>query len=197
VALNGELLLSFVPEGRRGDPGILFSTGGRSVPFTIPAGQTAVQFAAPDLAFQTGTLAGTIQLTARLQATGVDVTSSPVPVHSMRVEPAAPVIRSARFTRTSSGIEVRITGFSTAREVTQAVFRFAASGNATVQNPELTVGVESLFAGWFEGDASAALGSQFEFTQSFTVQGDANLIAPTSVRLVNRVGSTSADVTAQ
>lgn len=197
VDLNGELLLNFAPEGGRGDPGILFSTGGRSVPFTIPAGQTAVQFAAPGLAFQTGTVAGTIQLTARVQAAGLDVTSSPVPVHSMRVEPAAPVIRSARFTRTSSGIEVRITGFSTARAVTQAVFQFAATGNATLQSPEVTVGVESLFAGWFENPESAPLGSQFEFTQSFTVQGDANLIAPVSVRLVNGVGSTSAGVTAQ
>lgn len=197
AALNGELLLNFAAEAGRADPAVLFSTGGRSVPFTIPAGSTGVQLAAPDLALQTGTVAGNILLTARVQMAGTDVTPSPVPVHSMRVERAAPVIRSARFTRTASGIEVRVTGYATAREVTQAVFRFSVSGNAALQNPEVTVGVESLFAGWFESEASAPVGTQFEFTQTFTVQGDANIITPVSVRLVNRLGSATADITAQ
>lgn len=197
VALSGELILNFEGDGGGRDAGILFSNGARSVPFTIAAGGTAVQLAVQDLALQTGTVAGTITLTARVQTGGVDLTPSPVPVHSMRVEPAAPVIRSARFTRTANGVQVRVVGYSTAREVTQAVFRFSVSGNAALQNPEVTVAVESLFSGWFAGADSPAVGSQFEFTQSFTVQGDANLITPASVRLVNRLGSGSADVTAQ
>ena len=65
VEVTGTMTLTFAPNAANNadDPAIQFSTGGRSVPFTIPAGQTQAVFRVPEIAIQTGTTAGTITLT--------------------------------------------------------------------------------------------------------------------------------------
>jgi hypothetical protein len=194
VPLTGEALLTFLPDSGGGDPSIQFADGGRILPFTVPSGSVDAQFTSSAVAFQTGTVAGTINLSVRLQASGIDLTPTPVRVHSIRVERAAPVVTSARFTRTPSGIEVQISGYSTAREITQAVFRFSASSGNVLSTSDVTVAVESMFNSWFNDGAAAGFGSQFTFTQTFSVQGDANAVTPVSVTLSNRLGTATADV---
>jgi hypothetical protein len=186
--LTGQLVLTFVPDSGAGDSTIQFSTGGRSVDFNIPAGATEASFPTQNLALQTGTVAGAIRLTAQLRTSDVDVTPNPAPTFTTRVERAAPVISNVAVTRASNSITVTVTGYSTAREVTEAVFRFTATG-ATLQSPEVRVSVENLFNTWFQDAASTRFGSQFRFAQQFTVQGDANLLSLESVTLTNRVGS--------
>ena len=194
IPVAGQLVLSFASEVGAGDSTIQFSTGGRTVDFTIPAGTVEAVFPVPNLAIQTGTVAGTISVTAQLQAGGIDVTPASPPQASTHVDRGAPVIRSARLVRSANGFSVQIVGFATSREVTQAVFRFrAASGN--LSQSEVTVPVESLFTTWFQDTASSRFGSQFTFTQPFTIQnGDANAITPESVVLTNRVGSATATI---
>jgi len=190
VDLAGQLNLGFVPDSGAGDASIQFSTGGRSVAFTIPANTTDAVFPVEQLGLQTGTVAGTLRLTVALQVSGVDVTPDPAPGFTTRVERAAPVIKRVSFTRSASNLTVQVTGYTTAREVTQAVFRFSASGGATLQTPEVTVSVESMFNTWFQDPASASqYGSQFTFSQQFTVQGDASALSLESVTLTNRLGS--------
>lgn len=195
LPLVGDLILSFAPDAGGGDGTIQFSSGGRTARFRIPAGNTRAEFEANDLALQTGTVAGTLTLTARLQSVeGAEITPTPVFVQSVRVERAQPTITEARFTRTSGGIQVRVTGYTTAREITQAVFRFSASGGATLQNAEVSLPVEDLFAGWFSDPQAIGFGSQFTFTQLFSIQGDTNSITPISVTLTNRLGSATTQV---
>ncbi|MCZ2147194.1 MAG: Ig domain-containing protein [Bryobacterales bacterium] len=190
VDLAGQLNLGFVPDSGAGDASIQFSTGGRSVAFTIPANTTGAVFPVDQLGLQTGTVAGTLRLTAALQVSGVDVTPDPAPAFTTRVERAAPVIQRVSFTRSASNLTIQVTGYATAREVTQAVFRFSASGGATLQTPEVTIPVESMFNAWFQDPASASqYGSQFTFSQQFTVQGDASTLSLESVTLTNRLGS--------
>jgi Putative Ig domain len=189
--LTGQLTLSFVPESGGGDTAIQFSTGGRTVAFTIAANSTTASFPVEELALQTGTVAGAINISAQLQASGVDVTPSPAPVFTTRVERAAPVITRVSFTRTASALTVQVTGYSTAREVSQAVFQFSAVSGNTLQTPQVTVPADSLFNPWFQDPASSRFGSQFLFTQQFTVQGDANALTLESVTLTNRLGSTT------
>ena len=86
---------------------------------------------------------------------------------------------------------VEVIGFSTAREVTEAVFRFTAAAGNTLQNNEVRLPVESMFNTWFQDPSSSRFGSQFSFTQQFTVQGDPNAINLESVTLTNRLGSTT------
>ena len=191
VELAGQLVLSFVPDSGGGDNTIQFSTGGRSASFRIPAESTAASFPVPELALQTGTVAGSIRVSVQLQAGDIDVTPNPPPSFSARVERAAPVIRRVAFTRSASTITVQVTGFTTAREITEAVFRFAATG-ATLQTPELRIPVENLFSPWFQDPNSSRFGSQFTFSQQFTVQGDANALTLESVTLSNRLGSANA-----
>ena len=192
--LSGQLLLSFAADSGPGDDTIQFTTGGRSVPFTVPAGATDLVLP-PSLAIQTGTVAGVIQLTVRLQAYGADVTPNPAPVFSSRLDRAAPVLTAAKLTRTATGLNVQVTGYVTAREVTQAVFSFKASTGNTLQSSQVTVALSDAFSQWFQTPANSRFGSQFVFNQPFTVQGDTGAVLPDSLTFTNRVGSVTIPMT--
>lgn len=189
VPLSGQLTLTFLPETGAGDSTIQFVTGGRQANFNIPAGSTEAVFAVPALMIQTGTVAGSINLAAQISAGGVDITPDPQPSSAARISRGGPVIAGAKLVRTNSGLEVSITGFSTAREISQAAFRFTATGSNTLQNAEVTVAVDGLFAAWYQDTGSVRYGSQFTFTQPFTVKGDASAVTLESVTLTNRFGT--------
>jgi len=189
AAISGQLSLTFTPQTGGGDSTIQFVTGGRTVAFNIPAGSTDATFPVPAMAIQTGTVAGTITVAAQISAGGVDITPNPQPACVTHINPAAPVITAATLTRTGSGFSVSITGFSTALEVTQAVFHFKTTGGNTLQNADVTIAVDSAFAAWYQNTASIRYGSQFTFTQPFTVQGDASAVTLDSVGLTNRLGT--------
>jgi hypothetical protein len=104
------------------------------------------------------------------------------------------VVRSARLIRNASGFGIEITGSSTAREVTQTSFTFGASAGQSLQTATVVVPVEDLFSRWYQDPASTEFGSQFVFTQSFNVQGDATAVIPQSVTLTNRVGSVTTQI---
>jgi hypothetical protein len=194
--VSGTLSLSFAPDVGAVDATIRFSNGGLSADFDIPVGSTVATFRDPNLAFQTGTVAGTIIFSVtQLQAFGVAITPASTPTLSVRIERAAPSITNARIIRNANGFDIEITGFCTSREVTQATFRFTATPGKTLQTPEINIPTDALFSKWFQDPASSRFGSQFTFTQSFAVQGDASAVTPDSVTLTNRLGSVSAKVT--
>jgi hypothetical protein len=187
--ISGQAILSFSPDSGPGDKTILFANGSTTANFTVPAGSTIAVSDVP-LALQTGTVSGIISISLRLSAGNLDITPSPAPTITAQVLRAAPVITDIQISRSSNGISLVITGYSTAREVTQATFAFNAAAGQTLQPAaaSITVDVSGLFGGWF---ASSVQGSQFIFTQPFTVQGDPNAVIPVSVTLTNRVGPTT------
>jgi hypothetical protein len=186
------LTLVFTPDSGADDPSVQFSTGGRSTAIQIPAGVTTL---VGNAALQTGTVTGTIVITAQLSAAGQDITPSPAPQETARIEPAAPVITSVTAVSNSSGFTVTVIGFATSRQVTQANFQFAAAPGASLQTASLAIPVTSLFSAWYASAAAALFGSQFSFVQPFTVTGSAQSIASVTVTLTNAQG-TSAAVTA-
>ena len=192
---SGQLVLTFTPDSGGGDDTILFSTGGRSADFTIPAGSTDAIFTTPTVALQTGTVAGNILVSANLQALGSDVTPDPAPSQTVRVERAAPSITSAKLVRDANGFTVEAIGFSTTREISEAKFHFTVSGGQTLQNADVTVPIGDLFNTWFQDAAAAQFGGQFKFTQPFTVQGNAGLVNADTITLTNSVGSTTVKIT--
>jgi selenocysteine lyase/cysteine desulfurase len=97
--------------------------------------------------------------------------------------------------RNGNELTIEIVGFSTARELTQAAYTFAAAAGQTLQSSTVTTSVEDLFNRWFQEPSSGQYGSQFFFTQRFTISRDANSVTPQSVTLTNRMGSTSANIT--
>src|SRR5262249_12181877 len=128
VALRGKLVLSFTPDpGLVDDKSIQFITGGRSVEFQIPENSTEPVMPVAELALQTGTVAGTIDIAAQLFTGDLEVTPTPVPSRRIRIDRTAPVVSSVRVNRTGNGFEVIISGFSTTREVTSATFSFTTA----------------------------------------------------------------------
>jgi hypothetical protein len=192
VEIRGEVTLTFSPDAGPNDPAVQFSSGGRTARFTVPAGSNTANFTVPDVAIQTGTVAGTITLTARLEAGGQNITPAPPPTRTIRVNSLPPTLTSVRAVRTGNGFDVQIVGFVTSRQVTQAIFRFTASSGGNLQTTEVTVPVETVFSRWFQDPASGAFGSQFSFTQSFTIQGDSTAVGSVSVTLVNQQGNSQA-----
>lgn len=195
LPLSGQLILSFAPDAGGGDGTIQFATGGRTVSFQIPAGSTAAVFPVSTLAVQTGTVAGTIRISAQLQSSGAGITPVPAPDSSARINAAAPVITSAQLVRNATGFQVQVTGYSTTRELTQAVFEFSATAGNTLQATRVTVPLGDVLGKWYSDPSSIQYGSQFSYSQPFTTQGDPNAVLPQSVTLTNSVGSTTAAVT--
>lgn len=195
VPVAGELVLAFAPENGPGDSMVRFASGARSASFRIPAGATAAQFDGGAPVVQTGTVAGSILLSVRLSAGGVDITPAPAPGFTARMERGAPAIAGAKVVRRPDGFDIQVTGYCTAREITEAVFQFSAAGGSTLQQAQVRVPMEAVASAWFQNPASAGFGSQFTFTQSFTVQqGEAAVVTPVSVTVTNRFGSATADI---
>src|ERR1035437_926223 len=191
--INGQAILSFSPDTGPADRTIQFSTGGTTATFDVPTGSTT---ASVPLAVQTGTVSGTITISLRLEAGGIDITPSPAPTITAQGARAAPVIRNVHVIRNGNTINIVVTGFSTAREVTQARFAFnAASGQTLAPSASsITVDANSLFGNWFVDHTNSQFGSVFVFTQPFTVQGDATAVIPVSVTLTNRIGSADVNI---
>jgi hypothetical protein len=184
------LTLTFTPDSGGDDPTIQFSSGGRTARVTVPAGATS---GAADVGVQTGSVAGTITVTSQMQAAGQDVTPSPAPRQTIRVAAAAPVIVPGTITavRNSTGFAVTLTGYATDRELTQALFQFTAASGSNLQTTTLTVPLDALFAQYFSGSSAIPFGSQFTYTQPFTVTGSTQAIVSVTVTLVNKIGQSS------
>ncbi len=190
ISLSGQLVLTFSPDATvpGDDPAIQFSTGGRTVDFTIPANSTEASLPAPQIALQTGSVAGTITVTAVLKAGGVDATPSPAPTHSLRIARSAPVIRSVRMVNTATGFEIWITGYSPSRDLTRATFRFTPASGADLRTTTADLPLTDSARQWYEDPASRLFGSQFTIVQPFTLQGSASAIGSISVTLTNSAG---------
>jgi hypothetical protein len=188
VEITGTLTLTFAPDtaNNADDPFIQFSTGGRSVPFTIPAGQTQAIFRVPDLAVQTGTTAGTITLVTTLLSGGNPIDCNCQLTRTIVIPRSVPVITSARAQRTATGFTVTVTGFSTSREVTQGTFRFAGTN---LQTTEVTVPLTAPFNAWFQSAPSQQFGGQFTLSFPFTIQGDLSSVTSVTVILTNSAGN--------
>jgi Putative Ig domain len=187
--VTGQITLTFEPDAAvpRDDPAIQFSTGGRTVSYTIPAGATRATFAAPQLALQTGTVAGRITLNATGQATGASATTTG---RQIAVIPrGVPVVRSVRMVRVGAGFEVRVVGYSPSRELTQAAFRFSSAGASVLQPGQVTTNLGEPAATWFQSTASTAFGGQFTLVQPFSVQGDSGALTSVAVTLTNSMGT--------
>jgi hypothetical protein len=192
TSITGTAFLTFVPDSGLPDRTVVFASGASSVDFTIPAGSTTPQFDSLPM-LQTGTVAGTISVTLSLRAGGTDITPSPTPSLTAQIARAAPVIGDVQVSRTGGSVSIAITAYSTSRQITQAVFNFTAAAGQTLLTAasSITVDVGGVFDTWFQNVVTTQYGSQFVYTQPFTISGDASAVTPVSVTLRNREGSTT------
>ena len=175
--ITGQAILTFAPDSGPTDRTVQFASGGTTANFNIPVGSTTND--AP-IAVQTGTVSGTITVSLRLLAGGIDITPNPAPVIAGQIARAAPVIRSVTVNRSGNIINVVVTGYSTAREVTQGVFGFNAVSGQTLQPSasSITIDMNALFGNWFLDSNNSQYGSVFILTQPFTITGDVNSVIP-------------------
>jgi hypothetical protein len=189
ATVTANLTLTFVPVSGADDPSIQFSTGGRTAQIVIPAGDTA---GATNVGVQTGTVAGTITITAQLLAGTVNVTPTPAPSQSITVTAGAPVITGVTATRTGTGFTVLVTGYASNRDVDSGLYQFSASDGANLLTSQLSTSITSLFTQWYGGSSSAPFGSQFTLTQPFTVNGSTSAVLSVTVTLTNALGTSPA-----
>jgi hypothetical protein len=190
--LTVTLTLKFTADSGSDDSAIQFATGGRTVDITIPAGATT---APSDISLQTGTVAGSIAIGARLSSLSTDITPSPAPLRTIHVKPDAPVISSVSGVRSAAGVTVTITGYANSRELTQALFRFADVSGANLQATPLTVATDSLLSQWYDCPAAAPFGGQFTLMLPLAIQGNPQSIRSVTVTLVSHAGNSSAVTT--
>ena len=192
TALTGTLTLTFASSVGGDDQTVQFSTGSRTLNFSIAAGATQATFASGTVAVLTGTVAGTITITSQFSAGGQNVTPSPAPAKTIAVEQAAPVISTVTLTRSGSTLTVVVTGYATSREMISGTYRFSASSGNTLSQSDIAVPLTSAFTTWFSSVAANATGGNFRLTVPFTIQGDATAVNLTSVTLTNTRGSSPA-----
>jgi len=187
-ALSGTLRMTFTStaEVPVDDPMTQFSNGTRTSTFTIPANSTTAVFPTT-LTLLTGTVAGSVKLTANIDSGPADL-----PVSTVDVLATAPKITDVVAIRTAGGLDIQITGYSSPRRVASVEFNFDVKvGNKTQRIP-LARNVEVDFGTWYRHPASVQFGSSFSFLQSFTIEnGTASAIEGVTVRLTNAQGSTT------
>jgi hypothetical protein len=193
VDLSGELVLQFTPNQAAPlvDPAIQFSTGGDTVSFTIPKGQTSAVFKQSPLLVQTGSIAGAIVFTASVSADNIPLTPTTAVTLNLPQEP--PAILSVSIQQVTSGFNVMVTGYSNTREITQAAFTFTAQPGSQIQSTSFTpADVGATFQTWYASPASIAYGGQFLYTQPFTItSGTVSALQSVTVTLTNSQGASS------
>ena len=187
--LTGTLTIQVTSDSFAADPAIQFSTGGLTVPFTIPAGQTQAVFpnGSTSIRFQTGTVAGSITITPTFATTtGLSLTPANPTVLQLTVPSQAPVLLSAAISNeTATGFVVTINGYVTARSVTSLGFTFSIASGVNSTTSTFSLDVSQASAIWFSGSASAEFGGQFSIAVPFTLQALGGANAATALQSIS------------
>jgi hypothetical protein len=194
LALTGVLTLS-TSSDLVNDPAVQFATGGRTVPFVIPANSTTANFAdqGPQVRLQTGTVASTITLTPSFatQSGGIDVTPASPTTLQFAVAAAPPVLVSVLpVNETANSFALNVTGYSTTRTLTGLTLQFTPAAGISIGTSQITADLKQASTAWFQSTASQAFGGQFTVTVPFTLQGT----PPTGKTLLQTIAAISATV---
>jgi hypothetical protein len=187
VPVTGTLTLVFEPNAvnNADDPAVQFSSGGRTVTFTIPAGQTNGTFPVTPLRILSGTVAGNI----RIRTATVPPSATPVPDATVPVNRSAPVITAGTAQLGTGTFTLRIDGFSNTREISAATVRLTPAAGAPLATVDVPVAVAAVFTAYYQAAASIPFGGQFRLVLPFNVAGDLADIESATVTVTNAVGT--------
>jgi Cep192 domain 4 len=202
VAISGTLTLT-VSGNLPADPAVQFASGGRTVPFVIPANSTGAVFGASgtQIGFQSGTVAETIVLTPSFatQAGGIDLTPDTPSVLQLTIQPAAPTLVGISInSQTATGFAIAVTGYTTSRTLTNWIVKFTPAAGFDMPASQFTINIQQIANPWFLGTASQTFGGQFTITVPFSFQGTPpngqsllSGIAAVSVTVINELGTSN------
>ena len=181
VTGNGTLTLDFKPSmaGVTDDPAIQFLSGPkRAATIGIAVGESMARFGTQtDLAFQTGTTAGTITFTLKLPNDTQQITFA--------IAPAPVGFDTANGTRRVNDLDVSLIGFDNTHSASLLNFTFYDRGGKILLPGVLRVDVTPDFRRYF--DASTT-GGAFLLRATFPVTGDATQVGAVDVEMTNSAG---------
>lgn len=195
VTTTGTLTLAFTPVGGGAQAfDAKFASGPpTAATFTIAAGASQGLFgSASSIPVMIGTVAGTITITTSLQGSAL---TPPAPV-VVTVNPTVPVITKVTFGSFTNGtFGISVTGRSTPRDMSSALFHFALPTNTQPSTLDVTVPLTTAFAAWYGSSSSTTFGSTFTATFQFSFTGPPGSTVPftaVSVTITNSVGASNA-----
>jgi hypothetical protein len=157
--IQGQVVLSIQPnthssEGaaNQSDPRLRFPNGQTIANFTIPAGSTSVT----KQLISTGTVASTVTVSiANPRSAGAALNLHPTSM-IFSIPPSAPVVTSACYKQTPTGIALQINGYSTTRELVRA--------DVTIGTQNLETDLSGIAAGYFADPQTIRAGGAFALT---------------------------------
>jgi len=181
VSGTGTLTLAFASSvpGVSDDPAIEFLSGPkREATVTIAPSATSATFnGQPNIAFQTGTTAGTITFTLTLPNATQQT--------SLTIAPAAVNIDSAGAVRLTDEINVSMDAFDNTYSASQLVFTFYDAKGNVIQPGAISVNAASSFQQYF---ATTTAGGAFALLANFPVSGNEADVASFDLAITNNVG---------
>ena len=184
--IYGQVTLDVLPDthsseatANQADPRLRFANGQAAINFVIPAGSTQVTLPL----VSTGTVASTVVASlGKLGSANVDLPLHPTPV-IFRIPQVAPVVTSACYARTSTGVNVQVNGYSTTRELTDA--------NVTIGTSKFHTDISGIAAGYFSDQLTIRAGGSFALTLPYPIDlGPNDPISTATINLANTVGET-------
>lgn len=178
----GLLKLTFTPKSPElgNDPAIAFLPRmEREINFRFNEGATSADFSGSDSALlQTGSTAGTIQLTVDLGGSTQQAT--------YRIDPAVVALTASKASLSSSLAEVLLTGVDNTRSTGHIAFIFVRKDGQTATPGRLEADVSHSFQTYYATSETGA----FQLRASFPVSGDASALTGVDVEITNSQGVT-------
>lgn len=201
LPLTGTITLSVNSDTFATDPSVQFSTGGRTVSFTISANSTQAVFSngATTIKLQTGSVASNMTITPSFALqTGYSLTPDSPGTLSLSVAPSAPRLISLQLgARSTNSFTLLVTGYATTRSLKQMDLQFTLAPNANVNlaSTRVTISLDPTFDLWYKSGTSQLYGSLFTATVPFSallsssdISNPVDLIQSVSVTIKNDQG---------
>ena len=175
LALQGVLTMAVGSDSFPTDPAVQFLTGGRQVPFAIPANSLRAVFSngADTIRYQTGTVAETISFAATFATTaGFDLTPDAGQSLKILIPRLSPTLLTFKVAnQTTNGLVLEVTGLATTRSLGKLDFTFASTDDVRLSGTQVGVSVETETSAWFRTASSQSFGGQFTIAVPFTIGG--------------------------
>jgi hypothetical protein len=190
LTVSGTMTLTFTPTGGSAQEfDAKFASGGTTTTFTItPTVPTA------SVPVIIGTVAGIITITTN--ATDSAGNSFTPVITTLTVNGTVPVVTKVTFGAVTNGtFTISVTGRSTPRDMTSALFHFALPTNTQPSTLDVTVPLSSAFTAWYGRPSSVPFGSTFTATIQFSFTGPPGSTVPftaVTVTMTNLVGASNA-----
>jgi hypothetical protein len=184
--IEGQVDLSIQPDTRssegaanQADPRLSFANGQPTAKFSIAPGSKQVKLPL----VSTGTVASTVTLAlSHLRSAGVDLPLFPS-AQKFSIVPSAPVVTSACYSRTPTGVNFEVNGYSTTRELKRA--------DVSIGTEKLQIDLAGLATDFFAAPVSIRNGGTF----ALTVPRDMTMgttVPEISMQVYNTIGGAGA-----